>query len=52
MKNLSKIISTTSHENHHKLISLGQGDFGDDSPKVPSSEANITKINLHKKGGL
>ena len=52
MKNLSKISSTTNHENHHKLISLSQGDFGDDSPKVPASEVNPTKINLHRKGGL
>jgi hypothetical protein len=41
-----------SMRNHHKLISLSQGDFGDDSPKVPASEANTTKINLHRKGGL
>ena len=41
---LSKISSTTNHENHHKLISLSQGDFGDDSPKVPASEVNTTKI--------
>ena len=41
---LSKIWSTYKHENHHKLISLGQGDFGDDSPKVPASEVNTTKI--------
>jgi hypothetical protein len=52
MKNLSKISSTTNHENHHKLISLSQGDFGDDSPKVLASEANTIKINLHRKGGL
>jgi hypothetical protein len=51
-EDLSKISSTTNHENHYKLISLSQGDFGDDSPKVPASEANTTKINLHRKGGL
>jgi hypothetical protein len=48
---LSKIYQLNTHENHHKLISLGQGDFGDDSPKVPASEINTTKINLHRKGG-
>jgi hypothetical protein len=46
---LSKIYQLNKHENHHKLISLSQGDFGDDSPKVPASEVNTTKINLHRK---
>ena len=41
---LSKIYQLNKHENHHKLISLGQGDFGDDSPKVSASEVNTTKI--------
>ena len=38
---LSKIYQLNKHENHHKLISLGQGDFGDDSPKVPASEIKV-----------
>jgi hypothetical protein len=41
---LSKIYQLNKYENHHKLISLSQGDFGDDSPKVPASEVNTTKI--------
>ena len=49
---LSKIYQLNKHENHYNLISLGQGDFGDDSPKVPASKVNATKINLHRKGGL
>jgi hypothetical protein len=51
-ENLSKIYQLNKHENLHKLIFLSQGDFGDDSPKVPTSEVNTTKINLHKKGGF
>jgi hypothetical protein len=43
-ENLSKIYQPNKHENLHKLISLSQGDFGDDSPKVPASEVNPTKI--------
>ena len=48
-ENYLKIYQPNKHENHHKLISLSQGDFGDDSPKVPASEVNTTKINLHRK---
>ena len=51
-ENLSKIYQLNNYENLHKLISLSQGDFGDDSPKVPASEVNTTKTNLHRKGGL
>ena len=49
---LSKIYPIVKQDNHHKFISLSQGDFGDDSPKVPASEVNTTKMNLHRKGGL
>jgi hypothetical protein len=52
MKDYLRYYQLISLENHHKLISLSQGDFGDDSPKVPASEVNLTKTNLHRKGGL
>jgi hypothetical protein len=49
MKDYLRYYQLISIRKHHKLISLSQGDFGDDSPKVPASEVNTTKNELAQK---